>query len=331
MEEVMKANRILIPTDFSEQSKSALKLAGFFTKTYGSKIDLIHIVPFSTYMSESFDKLGLPFDMDKDLYPKVIEKAQEDLKKIASDFIMDKYLGDIHVMVDRKPSAAISDFANKGKYDLILMSAKGAHQTALLKGSITDKVIRKSHVPVLTVSRKYTSSGFDRIVTAIDLSEHSLASVALSLELAYQFDATLKLLYVNELYSAEGYGFVAPSVGVSNEESNGLFQKRLKDYFENHKELGLMLQKTSEDYKYRIIKNDGASSISVPVELEIIRGISASYEITEYANEHADLLIMTTHGRTGIPRMFMGSTAAQVVQHVDVSMLTIRPDNFKLD
>ncbi|MEP5834239.1 MAG: universal stress protein, partial [Balneola sp.] len=38
----------------------------------------------------------------------------------------------------------------------------------------------------------------------------------------------------------------------------------------------------------------------------------------------------TTHGRTGIKRVLMGSTAAQVVQQVDISMLTIRPDNFKL-
>lgn len=326
----MKVNRILIPTDFSEQSKSALKLAQFFSKTYQARIDLIHVVPFSTYMSESLDKLGLPFDMDTDLYPKVIEEAKMSLDTLASDFIMGKYLGDNHVIVDRKPSNAISDFANKEEYDLILMSAKGAHETAFLKGSITDKIIRKSHVPVLTVNTKYTSSGFERIVTAIDLSEHSLASIALSVELAFQFDASLELLFINELYSSEGYGFVSPTVGISNEESNELFQDRISKYFKTHKELGLSLQETKEKFLYRIIKNDGASSISVPVHLKIIRGISASHEITEYANDYADLLILTTHGRTGISRFFMGSTAGQVVNHVDVSTLTIRPDNFKL-
>tara|TARA_R110002124_G_scaffold45693_1_gene137904 strand:+ start:12063 stop:13046 length:984 start_codon:yes stop_codon:yes gene_type:complete len=326
----MKVNKILIPTDFSEQSKSALKLAGFFSNIYGAKVDLIHVVPFSMYMSESIDKLGLPFDMNKDLYPKVVERVKTDLEELASDFIMEKYLGKTHVLVDRKPSVAISDFANKEGYDLILMSAKGAHDTTFLKGSITDKVIRKSHVPVLTVNTKYTSSGFERIVTAIDLSEHSLASIALSVELAYQFDASLELLYINELYSAEGYGFIASTVGISNEESDELFQNRISKYFKDHKELGLALEETNEDFKYRIIKNDGGSTISMPVHLKIIRGISASHEITEYANDYADLLIMTTHGRTGIPRFFMGSTATQVVHQVDVSMLTIRPDNFKL-
>jgi nucleotide-binding universal stress UspA family protein len=326
----MKVHRILIPTDFSESSKSALKLANFFSKTYGSKIDLIHIVPFSLYMNESMDKLGLPFDMEQDLYPKVIEKAQIEIDQLASDFIMESYLGKTHVLVDRKPSKAITDFANENEYDLILMSANGAHESTFLKGSITDKVIRRAHAPVFTINNKYSSSGFERIVTAIDLSEHSLASIPLSLELALQFDASLELFYMSQLYSSDGYGFVAPSVGASNDEAEEIFIQKVEGYLEDHKKLGLTLEKTSEDFKYRFIKNDGASSLSVPVSLKVIQGISASLEITNYANEHADLLVLTTHGRTGIPRFFIGSTAGQVVNHVDVSMLTIRPDNFKL-
>jgi nucleotide-binding universal stress UspA family protein len=326
----MKVNRILIPTDFSELSKASLKLANFFSKTYGAKIDLIHIVPFSLYMSESMDKLGLPFDMEKDLYPKVVEKAKSELEDLATDFIMERNLGNTHVLVDRKPSKAISDFANKKNYDLILMSAKGAHENTFFKGSITNKVIQRAQMPVFTVNNKYSSSGFERIITAIDLSEHSFSSIALSMELAYQFDASLEFLYINQLYSSDGYGFVAPSVGISNSDANQEFVKRLNLYFDAHKELGLALEVTGEEFKYRLIKNDGSSSISVPVHFKVIQGVSAPHEITKYANDHADLLVLTTHGRTGVPRFFMGSTSGQVVNHVEVSMLTIRPDNFKL-
>jgi len=327
---VMKVNRILIPTDFSEASKEALRLANFFCKSYNSKIDLIHIVPFSLYMSESMDKLGLPFDMDRDIYPKVIEKAKTNLDSLAKEFISERYRGKMHVMVDRKPSQAIAKYANENDYDLILMSAKGAHESTFLKGSITDKVIRNSHVPVFTVNTKINNSGFERIVAATDLSDHSLASIPLALELAYQFKASLELLYINELYSSEGYGFVAPTVGVSNEDVEKLFTVRIKEYFKKNHNLGLKLEETKESYSYRIIKNDGSSTISIPIKLKIIQGISSSHEITNYANDFADLLVLTTHGRTGLSRFFMGSTAAQVVNHVDVSMLTVRPDNFKL-
>ena len=327
----MKLKKILIPTDFSERSKSALKLAGFFSKKYQSKIDLIHIVPLSMYIGESMDKLGLPFDMERDLYPKILETAKKDLDILFKEYVVEKYRGKIHVMVDRKPSNVISEFADTNDFDLILMSSKGSHGTGLLRGSTADKVIRKSHVPVFTVNTKTNKSGFERILTAIDLSQYSLTAIALSVDLAYQFGSSLELLYVNELYSSEGYGFVAPTVGISNEAGNELFKERINEYFDDNEDLGLRLEETKELYNYRIIKDEGGSSIALPVHLNIIQGISASREITDYANDNADLLIMTTHGRTGLSRFFMGSTAGQVVQHVDVSMLTIRPGNFKID
>lgn len=326
----MKVNRILIPTDLSEQSIAALKLANFFTDIYGSKIDLIHVVPFSLYMSESIDNLGLPFDMDKDIYPKVLEHAQTQLEKYAKEHIKNKFIGEIKVMVDRKPSVAIAQYANENEYDLLLMSARGAHESTFFRGSITEKVMRQSKIPVLTVNEDYFKKGFERIVTPIDLSALSFSAIPLAFELAYQFDATLELLYVNELYSGDGYGFVAPSLGISNHESANALKVELTKFFISNSQFGLALESTAEENSFRLIKSEGASSISMPIKVIIERGISASRVITEYANDNADLLIMTTHGRTGFSRFFMGSTAGQVVQHADVSMLTVRPENIKL-
>lgn len=326
----MKANKILIPTDLSEQSIAALKLANFFTGIYGSKIDLIHVVPFSLYMSESIDSLGLPLDMDRDIYPKVLENAEEKLEAFAKEHLKHKYIGEIKVMVDRKPSSAIADYANNNDYDLLLMSARGENESNFFRGSITEKVMRQCKIPVLTVDENYFKKGFGRIVTPIDLSATSFAAIPLAFELAYQFDATLELLYVNELYSGDGYGFVAPSLGVSNQESSNALKVELTKYFMANNQFGLALESTDEENTFRLIKSEGASSISMPINVIIERGISASRVITEYANDNADLLVMTTHGRTGLSRFFMGSTAGQVVQHADVSMLTVRPDNIKL-
>ena len=327
----MKVNRILIPTDLSEQSIAAFKLANFFSEIYGSKIDLIHVLPFSLYMSESIDHLGLPLDMDKDIYPKVLENAQERLEKLAKTHLKHKYIGNVKVMVDRKPSIAIAEYANKNEYDLLLMSSRGAHETTYFRGSITEKVMRQSTIPVLTVDENYFKKGFERILTPIDLSAVSFSAIPLAFELAYQFDASLELLYVNELYSGDGYGFVAPSLGISNQESANALKVELTKYFNSNNQFGLALEATEKDDSFRLLKSEGASSISMPVKVVIERGISASRVITEYANDNADLLVMTTHGRTGLSRFFMGSTAGQVVQHADVSMLTVRPDNIKLD
>ncbi len=327
----MKVKKILFPTDFSERSEQALKFANLFLDKYQSQIDLIHVVPLSMYLHDSIDKLGLPLDMDSDLYPKILEHAKEKLEELASTYIKSKHLGELTVLVDRKPSSAISDFANKNGFDLLLMSAKGAHETTFFKGSITEKVMRKSEIPVLTVNDNLSEKGFERILAPLDFSDHSFSAIPLAFELAYQFDASLEFIYVNELYIADDYGFAGPVAGGSNEVSSQLFQDRLEEYFLNHKDRGLSIQQVDNEYNYRIIKNEGASSISMPVRLKVIRGISASREISEYAHDNADLLLLSTHGRSGLSRYLMGSVAGQVVQNTDISTLTVRPDNFKLD
>jgi nucleotide-binding universal stress UspA family protein len=55
------------------------------------------------------------------------------------------------------------------------------------------------------------------------------------------------------------------------------------------------------------------------------KGFSAHTEICDYANENADLVVMSTHGRTGIARILLGSTTGIVAQHLKKPLLTVRP------
>ncbi len=49
--------------------------------------------------------------------------------------------------------------------------------------------------------------------------------------------------------------------------------------------------------------------------------------IVQYAHEHAiDLIVIGTHGRTGLPHVLLGSVAERVVQHAGCSVLTVRPE-----
>jgi len=59
----------------------------------------------------------------------------------------------------------------------------------------------------------------------------------------------------------------------------------------------------------------------------IKKGFSAHSEIIEYANENVDLVVMSTHGRTGIARVLLGSTTGIVAQHLEKPLLTLRPSN----
>lgn len=72
------------------------------------------------------------------------------------------------------------------------------------------------------------------------------------------------------------------------------------------------------------IKNELANN-GLEVEAVVVDG-SAAEEILDYAkNNKVDLIVMTTHGKTGISRWFFGSVAQKVLQHSPIPVLMISP------
>ena len=60
------------------------------------------------------------------------------------------------------------------------MSAKGEHHAEFFHGSVTDKIIRRSKTPVLTLSDKMNSENINTIVVPCDYSEHSMAAIPMA-------------------------------------------------------------------------------------------------------------------------------------------------------
>lgn len=325
----MKVQHILVPTDFSERSIKALEVAGNMIDFYGCTVDLMHTVPLMKYFHESMDPLGVPFSIEKHLYPHCLERAHEKLEELAEKYIKKEYRGKILTNVERKASEAIISQSQKEDYDLIVMSAKGAHNTLQLLGGTTEKVIRHSHIPVLSVNEVISEERINTIVVPIDFSDSSYYSIIPAFELAKEFKAKIVLFNVIELYTS-GSDMV-PYVPTSIEEDSiyeGLITQ-LTEYLEKHEQFELSIQRTGVVYNDVLINTQGDHAISVELETSIVKGISAHREITDFANEHADLVVMSTHGRTGLARVFIGSTAEQVSRHLDVPLLTVRPQFLK--
>ena len=72
---------------------------------------------------------------------------------------------------------------------------------------------------------------------------------------------------------------------------------------------------------------DGAAAANVPVKVSVVRGVSAHYEIERAAVDRADMVVMATHGHSGLAHLVMGSTAEKVAQYVDKPVLTLRPSD----
>jgi nucleotide-binding universal stress UspA family protein len=63
----------------------------------------------------------------------------------------------------------------------------------------------------------------------------------------------------------------------------------------------------------------------VEVGSMLVRGFDAAEEIVRVAaEEEADLVVMSTHGHTGLMHVLLGSTAGKVIRHIDRPVLTVR-------
>ncbi len=329
MEVIMKVQHILVPTDFSERSEEAIKMAGEMVDLYGCTVDLIHIIPLIKYFSESMDPLGVPFSLEKHLYPHCLENSHTKLEQMAHKYIKKEYRGKLFTEIERKPSEAITRLANKGDYDLVIMSAKGEHDTVHMMGGTTEKVIRFSKVPVLTVNKDVKLEDLKTILVPIDLSDSSLFAIVPAFELAKEIEANIELLNVVELYSAgsDMIPYVPTSIDEQPVYENMIV--KVSEYLLNHQQYELHVKRTGIPFEDVLVSTEEPHNVHIDMKSTVIKGITAYHEIADYANEHADLVVMNTHGRTGLSRVIMGSTTEHVSRLIEKPLLTVRPQFYE--
>ncbi len=138
-----KIEKILYTTDLSEKSEESYPLALDFKKRFGAKLTVFHVIePITGYFDDTLLS-GVPvFNL-------------EELQKSAYSTMKDRFKEcDDHVVeIGSSTADTIIEFARENGFDLIVMSTHGrGGLEKILLGSVTEKVVRFSHTPVL-VSR----------------------------------------------------------------------------------------------------------------------------------------------------------------------------------
>ncbi|MDX1590870.1 MAG: universal stress protein [Balneolaceae bacterium] len=322
---MVEIKKILVPTDFSDGSERVYPVAQSVADTFGSTIDFIHVIPTLKYFNESIKKLGVPLDMEKDLYPKIIDDSERSIEKAMDQYLKEENKGDHFVKIERKPSEAIAEFAKKNKYDLVLMGTRGADETSMLRGSVTERVIRKSTVPVFSIGERFDLNKVENVVLTTDSSEMSLAALPLAVALADTFDARLTLFHVIELYGSASEDIPREPGKGENVSIYEAIIERINEYLAGKELDNIHIQRTGVTFEDEVVISDGEESRSIPLFTRIEKGVSAHYEIENYASEEADILIMATHGHSGFAHLILGSTAEKVAQYVKKPVITVRP------
>ena len=144
MEQIKK---ILVPIDFSDYSKNALKYATQFAKQFNAKIYLVYVVEPIIYPADfSMGQVAIP-SADIDLH----SRAEEELTKLSKDIISGNLQVEILIKTG-KPFVEIIETAYANDIDLIIIATHGHTGVEhLLFGSTAEKVVRKAPCPVLTL------------------------------------------------------------------------------------------------------------------------------------------------------------------------------------
>lgn len=315
--------RILVPSDFSKHSETAYSVAQSLASLFGSKVDFLHVVPTLTYLRESIKKLGIPFDMDEEFYPRVQKESQHRLNEAFIDYIPEGNRGEVKVVIDSKASTGIAEAAARLGSDLIVIGARGQDDSQMFRGSTSEKVIRRSKVPVFSVNERLDLSKVRTILVPTDGSAHSLSALEMGWRLAEPLGASILLLHVVELYGSAIDR--APRQPGESEEHAAVeaLMRALPERFDG--KAGRLRFDGEDPAQCRLRGGEGGDLKDVVVRVAAVRGVSAHYEIERAAIDSADMVVMATHGHSGLAHLVMGSTAEKVAQYVDKPVLTLRP------
>ncbi|NNF59171.1 MAG: universal stress protein [Rhodothermaceae bacterium] len=191
-------------------------------------------------------------------------------------------------------------YARAQDVDLIVMGTHGRRGVQhFLLGSVAERIVREAPCAVLTVGpTETTPATIQRILAPVDFSGRSYEAVKHARALADLYDAKVDLLHVVEAtFAPDVYGLglawsdVIPDVIERTDEAMAEIARDL---------LG---------------ERAGITRVEVGADAAII---------IEVARQKADLIVMGTHGRTGLERFALGSVTERVVQHAACPVFTVR-------
>jgi nucleotide-binding universal stress UspA family protein len=296
-----KFKKILATTDFSSQSLPGVRYALNLQSQFGSALTLLHVVETASRLS------GLEAVVLAKADSEVAARARAELAKLARKEAGagGKVAGMIRT---GKAFNEITAAASENGTDLIIIATHGyLGIKRVLLGSTTEQVVRHAPCPVLTIPTGSAPKPTDKktfqikkLLVPIDFSDLSKAALPWAASLATQFNAELVLLHVEEIFPIDY-----------------LLGRELM----SHTMVPLMKQAKAElkDLAKGLCKTTSANISAV------VRAGKPFEEICHAAKElAADMIVLTTHGHTGLKHVWLGSTAERVVRHAHCPVLVAR-------
>ena len=286
--------QILIPYDFSKMATHALdfvtKLPIPYTKVH---LTLIHVVEFP--LNSSVGTLGGGMDPLADYQNQVYFKELTGQRKIELERMKDKLSSPGYSITTRVEVGTvfreISRVIEELNPDLLVMGSSGTSGwEEFWIGSTTEKIVRTATCPVLTIKGDTDPLTLKKILFASNFNEPDVRIAARIKTMQLLFDAQFYFVCI-----------ITPGNFKTSRETNSSLKKFITKFkFEN-------------------------------IHTQVYNSLSEESGILEFADDiGADLIAMSTHGRTGILHLLTGSIAEDVVNHSKRPVWTLKTPSSKV-
>jgi universal stress protein E len=281
--------QILAATDFSTRSQRAVRRAGLLAQEHEAEVVLVHVVD---------------DDQPQDLVALETREAERILNE------------QIEAVPELQPVSCRPDVVGGDPFDGILRAARsteadlivmGAHRKQLLLdifvGTTIERVIRRGSWPVLMVNNE-GQEPYLTALAAIDMSEPSANAIRTAIALKVAGDA--RLAFVHAFHPlAKGKMFVAGLPKGAIDEHVG--EERVRATKEVIEFLGA---NGVDGYGSPLLVEEGSP-------FEVIKSAVGRFR--------PELLIVGTHGRTGLAKAVLGSVSEEALRSLEIDILAVPP------
>jgi nucleotide-binding universal stress UspA family protein len=291
---------LIVPVDFSDPSRAAVRYAIAIAKLDGASIHLVHAL--------RFPLLGSPYEalVPDAVWRRFHEEASgqiEGLRKQVEASGIASVTTEIAESSD--PVALVAQAVERHAADLIVMGThgySGIKHTCL--GSVTERTIRKLACPVLAVNDpdNTISPVIERILVPVDFSAHSDEAAACAGGLAARLGASIDLLHAID-FVPEDAAYLTPDALEIDREMQATARERLTELAES------------------------ITGTGVRVESHLLRGKPAAVIEAIAERLASDLIVMGSHGHTGLSERFIGSVTERTLRVAECSVLAVKADD----
>jgi universal stress protein E len=280
---------ILAATDFSTRSHRALRRAGLLAQARGAELTLLHVVD---------------DDQPKDLVEIEKREAERILAEQISAIAEMRGAQCRPMVIAGDPFDGILRTAGSIKADLIVM---GAHRKQLLRdifvGTTVERVIRTGPYPVLMVNNEVRQP-YRNVLAAVDMSEPSAHAIRAARSAGLIGEQGVTLLHA---FVPLGKGKMAMA---------GIDRAAIDEYVASERRKAL-------DELVAFLAANELDGLKAPLRVKE----GGAFEVISRAVEEMrpDLLVLGTHGRSGLVKVLLGSVTEEALHRLDVDILAVPP------